>query len=389
MADQRKPQTTENTLAQIYVKNGDRYTMSTDDRLQTYHDLPPGNYNIKFDEKSGQYFFEEAKAFELPAKLYGATNSNAARVIQTYNERRQDSRATGLLLTGEKGGGKTLLAKQISMTLNLPTILVNEPFCDVDFKNIISNLGPSIIIFDEFEKVYHKDEWQNNTLTLLDGVYPSTCLFIVIVNDKYKLSNALINRPGRLHYCFEYDGLDLEFIKEYTADVLKNQDHSMSVLTVTSFFANFNFDMLQGLIEEMNRFGEPANVAVKFLNIKAEAFRVRENYDITASLNGKAVPVQKRSRKHRGNPLEITSIYIFLVTKPKAPAAVDDEGYEIEDDIDEDEEAYLTINQSDVASIDQETGTIVYSSGAYLVTFTKGQPRSWRLDGLHGPTRDF
>lgn len=374
-------------MAQIYVKNGDRYTMSTDDRLQTYHDLPPGNYNIKFDEKSGQYFFEEAKAFELPAKLYGATNSNAARVIQTYNERRQASRATGLLLTGEKGGGKTLLAKQISMTLNLPTILVNEPFCDVDFKNIISNLGPSIIIFDEFEKVYHKDEWQNNTLTLLDGVYPSTCLFIVIVNDKYKLSNALINRPGRLHYCLEYDGLDLEFIKEYTADVLKNQTHTMSVLTVTSFFANFNFDMLQGLIEEMNRFDEPANVAVKFLNIKAEAFRVREDYDITVTLNGKAVPIQKRARKHRGNPLEISSLYIYLAVKPKAAAPLDDEGFEIEDDDDE-EDTYLTINQSDVMSIDQETGTIVYSSGVYQVTFTKSQPPSWRL-GLHGPTKDF
>lgn len=346
---------------------------------------PPGNYNIKFDEKSGQYFFEDAKAFELPKKLYGATNSNAARVIQTYNERRQVSRATGLLLTGEKGGGKTLLAKQISMTLNLPTILVNEPFCDVDFKNIISNLGPSVVIFDEFEKVYHKDEWQNNTLTLLDGVYPSTCLFIVIVNDKYKLSNALINRPGRLHYCFEYDGLDVEFIKEYVADVLINQDHAMSVLTVTSFFANFNFDMLQGLIEEMNRFGEPAHAAVKFLNIKAEAFRIREDYDVTVTLNGRSVPIQKRARKHRGNPLEITSLYIHLAVKPKAPS---DEDEDFEED-DEDEESYLTINQSDVMSIDQETGTIVYSSGSYRVTFTKSRQSSWQLNGLHGPTRDF
>jgi len=92
--------------------------------------------------------------------------------MRTFTDR---SNSTGVLLTGEKGSGKTLLAKHLSIMgydMGIPTIVINSAWTGDSFNKLIQDIEqPLIVMFDEFEKVYNREE-QEKMLTLLDGVYP-------------------------------------------------------------------------------------------------------------------------------------------------------------------------------------------------------------------------
>ena len=213
---------------------------------------------------------EEVESFEINGKLYGDVQNNSARILTTFADR---PNATGVILSGEKGSGKTLLTKAISIngrSLGYPTIIINLPWCGDTFNTFVQNIDqPAIILFDEFEKVYEKKQ-QEAVLTLLDGVFPTKKLFLLTCNDKWQIDIHMRNRPGRIYYMLEFDGLELEFIKEYCNDNLIDKNQTDSVCKVSGVFSPFNFDMLKALVEEMNRYGESAIDAIRMLNVKPE-----------------------------------------------------------------------------------------------------------------------
>jgi SpoVK/Ycf46/Vps4 family AAA+-type ATPase len=145
---------------------------------------------VGFDSCSGQYFLETIEPFELKGKLYGDTNQNAERIQRPFHDREESS--TGVLLTGEKGSGKTMLAKRISIlgaAQDIPTIVVNQAWCGETFNGFMQMVQqPAIVIFDEFEKVYAENGKQEALLTLLDGVYSSKKLFLLTCNNKWMLN---------------------------------------------------------------------------------------------------------------------------------------------------------------------------------------------------------
>lgn len=167
----------------------------------------------------------------------------------------------------------TLLSKMLSikaMENGISTIVINEPWCGESFNQVIQELQqPCIIIFDEFEKVYDRDD-QNKLLTLLDGVYSTNKLFILTCNDKYRVNEHMRNRPGRIYYMIDFKGLSCEFIEEYCRDNLKNQEYIDQLCKLSSFYAEFNFDMLKAIVEEMNLYGESPQEVLTLLNAKPE-----------------------------------------------------------------------------------------------------------------------
>ena len=78
------------------------------------------------------------------------------------------------------------------------------------------------------------------------------------------------NRPGRIFYMIDYKGLDVNFIREYCEDNLKNKQHIDSIANISTIFDAFNFDMLKALVEEMNRYNETPQEALRMLNVKQE-----------------------------------------------------------------------------------------------------------------------
>lgn len=287
-----------------FIKSGNILRVAKQEALDIRSLLPKGNYTVKFDERSDEFYLESIDAFTLPKKLYGDTTSRANRIINTFLNRPS---ATGVLLSGEKGSGKTLLAKVISLNAqeqDIPTIVVNNPFCGEKFNTFIQSIEqPVIIIFDEFEKVYDNEQ-QDSMLTLLDGTYQTKKLFILTCNDVYAVNSHMKNRPGRIFYSLDYSGITEEFVREYCMDVLKEKQHIEKIVEIVRVFKTFAFDMLAALVEEMNRYEEDPITAIQMMNIKP-AYSASIQYDVLELIiKGEKVDNQDVSRKViNDNPL--------------------------------------------------------------------------------------
>lgn len=245
--------------------NGSTFTPADKSDLVVSDILPAGTYNI-FVDNSGQYHLSKIDDMTLPNKVYGNAYARAARIINTFQGRTGN---TGVLLTGDKGSGKTLLAKMVSVLAyasGIPTIVINAPYRGDGFNSFLQRITqPCIIVFDEFEKVYDRDK-QNDVLTLLDGVYNSRKLFLITVNDKYGVNQYMRNRPGRVFYAYDYVGLEDSFVTEYCNDALEDKAHIPMMLQVSGMFQSFNFDMLKAIVEEMNRYKETPQQVLAHLN---------------------------------------------------------------------------------------------------------------------------
>lgn len=254
-------------------------------------ELPYGNYIIQATPL-GELYFLQVDDFKPIEKVYGNATRHAERIINTFNDRQN---STGVLLMGEKGSGKTLLSKLISLNAKIPTIIINSPWVGDSFNKLVQDIDqPAIILFDEFEKIYNEEK-QEKILTLLDGVFPTKKLFIFTCNDKYKIDENMKNRPGRIFYAIEYKGVGLDFIKEYCEDKLKDKSYIEEIMKISDLFENFNFDMLQALVQDMNRYNESPRQVLELLNAKP-IFRNREaRFDIRIFKNNEEViPYEKQ-----------------------------------------------------------------------------------------------
>lgn len=231
--------------------------------------LEPKTYVVKFNEQRGIFYLTVVDDMSVPIKVYGKCIDHSERIISTFLKRHEQ---TGVHLTGEKGSGKTLLAKVISeklRDLGMATIIVNDNFCGEAFNTFVASIGdPCLFLFDEYEKIYNSEE-QQKMLTLFDGTRNSKKLFIVTSNNSYAVDQCMTNRPGRFFYKIKYAGLHIDFVTEYLDDCLKNKNNMESVILLVNIIgAEFNFDMLKAIVEEMNRYNETAQEAVDILNIE-------------------------------------------------------------------------------------------------------------------------
>ena len=286
-----------------FLKNGNTYKVSKKEAIDLHEHLPAGNYVIKKNEMTGEMYLEQIDKFEFNGKIYGDTTKRADRILNSFHDR---PATTGVMLTGEKGSGKTLLAKMLSIKgyeQDIPTIVINAPWCGDAFNSFIQSIEqPVIVVFDEFEKVYDEHE-QEAMLTLLDGVYPTKKLFILTCNDKWRVNTHMRNRPGRIFYSLEYKGLEADFIREYCEDNLKAKEHIEKIVGIAGTFDQFNFDMLKALVEEMNRYNETPQEAMAMLNTKPE-YGNESRYKIKLLINGEEMAETNFDEKEwQGNPL--------------------------------------------------------------------------------------
>lgn len=246
------------------IKNGNELRITS---IQgTYDKLPVGVYNLELDDSG--YFLTKTADFKLPKKIYGDM-SIVDRWLHTYQTR---GRNLGVLLAGLKGGGKTITAKLLAIKSGLPIITINAPYCGSDFISFISNecLGDCVIFLDEYEKVYSKEtkdgDGDSSLLSVLDGPYQMHHLFILTVNS-VAVNTNLMNRPSRIFYRKNYEGLTPEDIKEIAEDLLLDKSLVEDLISTTSKMFQISFDTLISIIEEVNRYGEPASQCILNMNL--------------------------------------------------------------------------------------------------------------------------
>lgn len=346
-----------------FLKSGNTYKVTSKDAMDLHDSLPVGNYIVAKD-MNGNFYLEQIDSFTPVKKIYGDCLKNTDRIVRTFQSR--DS-STGVMLTGEKGSGKTLLAKNISIKLaemGIPSIVINAPWHGDAFNKLLQDIDqPCAIVFDEFEKVYDRDE-QESILTLLDGVFPSKKLFLLTCNDKYRVDQHMRNRPGRIFYMIDFHGLDSNFIREYCEDNLDNKSYIDRICTIASLFGQFTFDMIKALVEDMNRYNESPQEVMRLLNAKPE-FDSGAKYSVELSVDGKRIE-NVHPAFWDGNPLH-QSINVGYDPDPE----------------DSDTEWRDTLFKHDhLVTVDARSGQFVFQHDKAVLSLTRVQEKYFNFDAF-------
>lgn len=249
------------------VESSGRLHLYGDD-MKAYDQIPAGTYDICFSKMTGFYLVRRPD-MAVDEKVYGVAGEKAAKVMSTF---KVFTRNLGVILSGDKGIGKSMTAKMIAKAAideGYPVILVSE-YVPGTASFIESITQEVMILFDEFDKTFRKtddDTPQDTMLSLFDGTTTGKKLFVVTCNELRSLNDYLVNRPGRFHYHFRFDYPKADEIRTYLQDKLdpKYYGEIESVIQFSSRVA-LNYDCLRSIAFELN-LGTAFKDAILDLNI--------------------------------------------------------------------------------------------------------------------------
>lgn len=242
--------------------------------------LEPKNYLFNYNDL-GLCWLEDVEDFKFPSKIYNVDTQLRSLVRKSFDN---SVRNLGVLLTGNKGQGKSLTAKLICKELNLPVILINKSIdIDINFVNFLNNIKQDYILFvDEFEKLFADSNGRNSNekafhdqesfLTFMDGVLTNTnkILFLLTTNDR--VNEFFINRPSRIKFLQEYDELPEELFHMIVDDKLIHKEFKNDLEENISL-VNLNIDLLISIVEDVNLFNIPFSSFKNHYNYKFENYR--------------------------------------------------------------------------------------------------------------------
>ena len=274
------------------VESGKRYRIFNN-AITTYDQLPPKTYRVDYDPETRIFSLLEAHDFEIPeTKIYG---QHLDKVKKGLNSMDKMNRNLGVILSGDKGIGKSLFSKCLGLKARkkgIPVILVNEYHEGI--ANFLEEIEQTVmILFDEYDKTFDekKHNCQAEMLSLFDGVSAGKKLFVITCNEIQSLSQYLINRPGRFHYHFRFLYPTADEIRAYMEDKLDKQYYD-EIENVIAFSVrmNLNYDCLRSIAFELNN-GLKFQQAINDLNIirisQYKNIKIIVEFENQATLSGK------------------------------------------------------------------------------------------------------
>ncbi|MEY8389817.1 AAA family ATPase [Lachnospiraceae bacterium] len=268
------------------ISIGKRYEIY-DDSLKAYDRLPAKTYTVRFEKMSG-FFLEVRSDLAVKEKVYGIHPEKAGKVFQAFT---RFERNLGVILSGDKGIGKSLFARLLSSKAveeGYPVIIIDQ-FIPGIASYIESIEQEAVFLFDEFDKTFGSSNPKDNSgdpqsglLSLFDGTSQGKKLFIITCNSLRRLNDFLVNRPGRFHYHFRFEYPSSEEIMEYLTDKLGPQYiGEIQKVILFSRKVALNFDCLRAIAFELSM-GGSFETAIQDLNI----INTRETvYDISLHFN--------------------------------------------------------------------------------------------------------
>lgn len=263
-----------------------------DDGLIIHDQLPSQVYQINFNPMSGP-FLSKYSDIEVNEKIYGVHEAKVNKVLNAY---KQFQRNLGVILSGDKGIGKSLFAKLLAIecaSRGMPVVIVSSYFPGI--ADYIASIEQEVMVmFDEFDKTFSmKDgDTQAEMLTLFDGLAQGKKMYVITCNCLTGLNDYLVNRPGRFHYHFRFQYPTPEEIRQYLSDKL-NKEYWGEIEKVVTFAAkvDVNYDCLRAIAFELNN-GiefEEAVLDLNIMNIQKERFNVVVYFESGAKIVRKAI----------------------------------------------------------------------------------------------------
>lgn len=230
--------------------------------------------------KENQFVLVPTELSDLPEKIYGNLDDVSSRILTTFHDRKRN---LGVLFSGLKGNSKTVTCIKICKdAVDIPTIMITEPFTGDAFKTYLNQLkGDHIIFIDEFEKIYKTTELQDEFLTILDGAMGGKKMFLFTSNSD-RISTYLKNRPNRIFYHYKYNNLENTILEDIIDKELKEKQFESDLRELLIILGTVSYDVLLNLIDEVNRFKKSPKELIKELNIQVE----QTNFKVTLMVNG-------------------------------------------------------------------------------------------------------
>ena len=265
-----------------YVDNGTSAHIIKHDVSNIKDTLPPGLWKVAFNPMTGFYLTKELRDIELPEHIFGSSKKQLELITSRFE---RDNKSMGVLLTGDKGTGKTLLASQIInhyVANGFPVILMNEAFEHMDsaLSNFISQISNAVFLFDEFEKVF-SSEAQQYLLNFFDEKSNMNRLSIAISNSQ-AISEFMLSRPSRFFYHFKYGKLDNDTINEVVTYYGLSKAVADSLIIYKERLAYFGYDILISIIDELQfRYTENVAEVIETMNIDLIDYMDLKKYEAT------------------------------------------------------------------------------------------------------------
>lgn len=217
--------------------------------------VPVGVYKVACDMEHGFMLVPSESEQSIrgeKSEMIGSMAGKERKVIDAYRRR---STSTGVLLSGDRGLGKTMLLRKIarlSLTeLEIPVIIVSANYSGLaEFLGTINQ--EYMLVLDELEKVVDDKHDQEMLLTVLDGVCSYKRLVVATCNNVNHLSRHMLGRPNRFYYHLEFDYPNLEeslqFLRSRGAEI---DDARAAALQAETILHPFNYDILAALAAEL------------------------------------------------------------------------------------------------------------------------------------------
>lgn len=284
----------------VHVFEGDKSRIA--DKLKT------GIYTIEYEQFKGFFLKKSTNDFIIPEKIFGDVERRVDMIMKRYEISPQ---GLGVICSGDKGSGKTLLSGFLVnqfLANEKPVILVNQPFENaVGMLGLISKISDCLVIFDEFEKNYDV-ETQELFLGYFDDKSQKHRLNVVIANDYFRLNEFLLSRPSRFFYHFQYEKLSNDTICEVMKFYGFDDDIIKQVYFIKEKSAVFSYDILNAILSELKLTGstdvketiEHMNILVGYCDMRNEKIEV-VGFEQLTSQDQSTVHFKSITRDHANN----------------------------------------------------------------------------------------
>ena len=234
------------------VNSGNKYHIY-DNTVKLYDSLPAQVYRVEFSQMQG-FSLSGYKDIEIGEKVYGVHQEKEDKVLRSF---KTFTRSLGVILSGDKGIGKSLFAKMLcrkAVQQGYPVVICDE--YNPGIAQFIDSLDQQLVVlFDEFDKTFGgkgNDSAQASMLSLFDGVSMNKKLFCITCNSLSGLNDFLVNRPGRFHYHFRFDYPSKADIETYMRDHLPESKWG-EIHKITAFAqkVELNYDCLRAIAFEL------------------------------------------------------------------------------------------------------------------------------------------